>query len=56
MRISHAARGATNSAAGAAAPENRLRFIVPACAMHSIQMQIRALRFHKEYRFNQSSA
>jgi hypothetical protein len=40
----------------AAAPENRLRFIVPACAAHSIQMQIRALRFHKECRFNQSSA
>jgi hypothetical protein len=50
------ARGAPDNPPGAPASENRLRFIVPAGAVHSIQMQIRALRFHKQYRFNQSSA
>jgi hypothetical protein len=40
-------------------PENlllRLRFLISSRAAHSIQMQIRALRFHKEYRFKQSSS
>jgi len=44
--------------AGAAreSAQNRLGFIVPSRAAHSIQMRIPAHTFHKEYRFKQSSA
>jgi len=36
--------------------ERRLRLIDPSRGTHSIQMQISMSRFHKEYRFNQSSS
>jgi hypothetical protein len=36
--------------------QNRLGFIVPSRAAHSIQMRISAHTNHKEYRFKQSSA